>query len=94
MRHEKWFSDDSRIIRQKTTDPTPVLDQAAALRSAEVKGFGSENRLVGRIDGHVLEMWLKEAGVRFDDKPAVREVIRKKLLCGENSAFRVWGGTF
>jgi hypothetical protein len=39
-------------------------------------------------------MWLKEAGVRWDDHEAKKQIIRKKLLSGDFAAFRVWEGTY
>jgi len=96
MRKEKIFADDGKIIRQKTTDPTPVIESAKALRSNDkTTAFGGRDSWhVGRIDAHVLEMWVKEAGLRFDDREAVADLIKRKLLDGDNAAFRVHEGTW
>lgn len=93
MKKEEWFTDDGKIIRKKTTDPTAALDRAALLRSNNMTGFG-ENWHVGSIDMHVLEAWMKEDGITFDDRPAVQECIRKRLLSNEFNKFRVHEGTF
>lgn len=94
MKKEKWFADGSKIIRQKTTDPTPALNSAAELRSNDMTTFGKDNWHVARIDAHVLEGWMKEAGISLHDRDAVKELIRKKLLSSENAGFRVHQGTF
>ena len=49
---------------------------------------------VARLDAHVVEMWAKEAGVKWDDQTALRDLVRRKLLDADNAAFRVWEGTF
>ena len=94
MKKEQWFTDGSKVIRQKTTDPTAALDSAAELRSNGLTSFGKDNWHVGRIDRHVLEVWMKEAGLRMDDREAVADLIKRKLLDGDNAAFRVHQGTF
>jgi hypothetical protein len=93
---EKWFTDDGKVIRQKTTDPNPALDSAKALRSNDKTTMfgGKESWHVARVDAHVLEQWVKEAGLRFDDREAVRDLIKRKLLDGDNAAFRVHEGTW
>lgn len=90
---ERMFKQDGRLVFHKQTDPTPVLDNVQALRGSEVPQ-PVDGVHVARIDAHVLELWLKEAGVKFDDRNAVREVIRKKIISSDNAAFRVWEGNF
>lgn len=94
MKKEKWYTDGKKLIRQKTTDPTAALESAAELRSNGLTHFGNENWHVGRIDAHVFEKWVKEAGLSFSDRDAIKDLIRKKLLDPDNRAFRVHQGTF
>lgn len=89
---EKVFEDDGKIIHARTFDNQPAMDDAAALRSAGL-GVTGESRLVGRIPMNLVNDWLKEAGVKWDD-PAARDVVRRKILSGDFDAFRVWGGRF
>ena len=93
MRKEQWFEDDGKIIRQKTTDPTAALESAKELRLNYENTFAEDIRHIGRIDMHVLEMWLKEAGVALSDRAAVSEVIKRKMASNEFAGFRVAGGT-
>ena len=89
---ERAFDDDGKLIIQQTHDPNPVLDSVGRIKSAGITGRG-ENKLVGRIPMYLVNEWMKEAGIRWDD-PAGKDVIRKKLLSGEFSALRPWEGTF
>lgn len=93
MRKERLFKQDGKLVFHKQTDPTAALESAKMARAAPGAPM-ADTWHVGRIDAHVLEMWLQEAGVKFHDKEAVRNVIRKKLLDGENAAFRVKEGSF
>ncbi len=96
MRKEQFFTDGDKLIRQKTTDPTAALESAAQLRSAYQDGnhFAEDHRHIGRIDSHVLEMWMKEAGITLDDREAVGELIKRKMLSNEFSGFRISEGTY
>ena len=51
-------------------------------------------RHVGRVPGAMVSLWLKEAGVKWDDTHAANDVIKRKMLSGEFSAFRNWEGTY
>lgn len=91
---ERWGRLDDKLVIQRSQDVQPVLDENAALRSAGMDNFGKDNWCVGRIPMLVLEGWMKEAGKRWDDHEAMREVIRRKLLDGDFAKFRVHEGTF
>lgn len=93
MRQDKIFTQDGKLILQKTTDPTAALESVKVAREAPASPM-SDSWHIGRIDAHVLEKWLQDAGVKFSDRSAVREVIRKRLMDGDNANFRVKGGTF
>lgn len=93
------FKQDDRLVIHKKTDPNPSLAAARVARDMTSAGVGqfyapSDSWHVGRVDKHVLEAWLKEAGVRWDDRAAVAEVLKRKLLDADNQAFRVKDGTF
>ena len=93
MRKDRLFKQDGKLVYHKTTDPTPSLEAVRLAREAPSLPM-ADSWHVGRIDAHVLEMWLQEAGVKFHERDKVREVIRKRLLDGDNAAFRVKSGTF
>jgi hypothetical protein len=78
---------------QKTFDPNPTLESARQARD-RAEGQTGEYRHVGRFPAWLIEMWCKEAGVRPDDVQARQEVMRKKIMSGEFSAFRNWEGSF
>lgn len=78
---------------KRTFDVAPVMDSAAALRSAGKTELG-ESWHVGRVDARVLSMWIKEAGLEPSDTHAIEDMLKKKLLDGDFSKFRVHEGTF
>lgn len=94
MRKDRIFRDGTKTVYHKQTDPNPVLDSAAELRSHGTVLPMGDSVHVGRLDAHVLEMWAKEAGIRFDDREGIKALIRRKLMDSDNAAFRVWEGTF
>lgn len=80
---------------KKTFDVEPTLNSAAELRSnGATKSADGQYWHVGRLDVNVYAMWLKEAGVSWDDTKAAEEVVRKKLMNGDFSKFRVHEGKF
>lgn len=94
MRKERFFTQDGKLVYHKQTDPTPVLENVKQLRDASVQAPLSDSVHVARLDAHVVEMWVKEAGLKWDDRSAVRDLIKRKLLDSDNAAFRVWQGTY
>lgn len=91
---EQFIDGDGTTFHVKQTfDPNPVLDEVKALRQNGVKRFG-ESVHVGRIPAWLVTIWLKEAGVRWDDSTARNEIINKKLQSGDYSAFRNWEGRY
>lgn len=90
---ERYFTDDGKIIIQQTHDPNPTLNTVAAMRSAGIEGFG-HNKLAARIPGWLIEQWLIEAGVSYQDEAAKREIIKKKILSGDIQKLRLWEGTY
>lgn len=92
---ERLHYDDltDTLTIQETHDPTPVLDQVRALKSAGVTGF-SEHRHVGRVPTFLIEQWCRDAGVSFADQDAVKDILHKKLLSGEFNNLRPWTGSY
>lgn len=84
---------DTEFVVQETFANDPYLENVKQLRDAGV-GQSGESRLIGRIPLHIVEMWIKEAGLKWDDNQAVQDLIRRKMLSGEFDKFRVWEGTF
>ena len=89
---EKMFHQDGKLIVQETHDWNPVLEKAAALRSSGA-GVSGENRLVGLIDMKMWTEWAKEAGIPPSD-PAMKDVVKRKMLDGDFAKLRVWEGTY
>ena len=87
------FEDDKLIIK-KTHDASQMLDDAKFAREMSPNSFGSDYKLVGHVDMALVSVWLKEAGVTWDDTQAVKDVIKKKMMSNEFSALRVWEGKY
>lgn len=91
----KYDHGSGKIIHQKTHDFTPELNRAKVLRETigeEQKG--ADKKLVGTIPMALIGEWIKEAGVEWSDRPAVQEVVKRKILSGEFDQFRVWKGKY
>ena len=90
---EQVFVDGTKLIVKETHDLAPVLESAAELRSHGHLGF-SENRHVARVPMALLAQWARDAGIKWDDQPAMQDMLARKLMSGEFSKFRVWEGKF
>ena len=84
---------NDKIIVESTHDNNPALIRAEQLREAKV-GITGDNKLVGTIPIHIIKMWCDEAGVKWGDNEARKEIVKKKILSGEFDKLRVWKGTF
>ena len=86
------FEHDHMVIKKKH-DVSQALNDVQKAKDAGI-GMSGENRLVGFLDGAVLAQWLKEAGVLWSDTEAAKEVVKRKMMSGEFSKFRVWEGSY
>jgi hypothetical protein len=86
------FEHDHMVIKKKH-DVSQALNDVQKAKDAGI-GMSGENRLVGFLDGAVLAQWLKEAGVSWSDTEAAKEVVKRKMMSGEFSKFRVWDGSY
>lgn len=84
---ERFFNDESRIIHHRQVDVEPVLAQARFLR--ETPARMTEGRHVARIPAILIREWCKEAGVKYSDVNARREVMMRKLQSGDFAKFAV-----
>ena len=84
---------EDKIEVVRTFDNQPSLNRAEDLRKAKI-GMTGDNRLVGSIPLNIMAQWCKDAGVKWDDIEARKEVVKKNILSGEFDKFRVWQGTF
>jgi hypothetical protein len=92
--NEKVDYDDGKLTIQKQYSNTPYIREAEIIRAKNETGAHGENRHVARIPIHLVAEWLKEAGVRWDDREAMRDVIKRKILSGEVDKLRQWKGTY
>ena len=90
---ERLHTDNNKLIVEEIFNPTPTLDLAKRLRSAGGEDQRGEHRLIGVIPMEMLEIWAMEAGVKYND-PAMKEIVKRKMLSGEFANLRVWGGTY
>jgi hypothetical protein len=91
---EKIYREGDQIVIKKTFDADQAKRDAAYAREVTDNSFGSDYKHVGNVDMGMLEIWLKEAGVKWTDTEAVKNVIKSKLMSNEFSALRVWDGKY
>lgn len=91
---EKVFFEDDRLVVKRTFDGGDMLKDVEYAREVAPDVFASDKKHVGNVSVAKLHEWLKEAGVEWTDMHAVQEVIKKKLMSGEFSKLRNWGGTW
>lgn len=96
MKIGERFHDDegSKFVVQEIHDFNPTLREVEALREINPTGEFGESKHVGRIPGKLFYEWLKEAGVSPSDTGAVQEVLKKKMMSGDASHFRIWEGNY
>ncbi len=90
---EKIWGDGNRLNILSTHDWNPILNSVKKLRELEGKTFG-EGRLIAEIPLELWHQWAKNAGVRPEDREAMKDVVARNLNDPEYAHFRVWGGTF
>lgn len=88
--------DGTQFAIKHTFDMQPNLDSVSALKSSgKVNGaLGKDAWHVARIDKRMLDKLVKEAGLRWDDTEAVRDLIDRLLNDGTLSKLRVHEGRF
>lgn len=89
---EEWIDEGDRIVRKNTFDVDSALAAVDLARQAPSSPV-SDSWHVASVPMWLVNEWLKEAGVQWNDK-AARDVIRRKLISGDFNAFRVKQGTF
>jgi hypothetical protein len=90
---EKFIDNhDGTFVVQRQFNNDAYIERVKAIQDLN-GGILGESRLAGEIPLHIVETWAKEAGIKWDD-PAMKEVIKRKLLSGDFDKFRVWKGTF
>ena len=91
---EKVSFDDDKLIIKKTFDASHMLNDAKHAREVTQNSFASDYKHVGNVDLGLVGVWLKEAGVSWEDTEAMKAVIKRKLMSNEFSALRVWEGSY
>lgn len=88
------YNHDGETLHMKTTfDPTDAIEHATALRNAGAVGKGHWCH-VASLDSRLIDHLLKGAGISPSDTDARNEFLKKKLLDGTLSKFRVYEGTY
>jgi hypothetical protein len=84
---------DDKIIIESTYSNQPYIEQ---VKNINKQGLGTtgENKLIGRIPVHLIKEWCNEAGVKWGDLDARKEVMKRKILSGDFDKLRVWKGTY
>jgi len=89
---EDFIEDGGKLIHTKRHNWDAALQQAEAYRQNGNQSFG-DSKFVGVIDMGMMEIWAAEAGIKFND-PAMKEVVKRKMMSGEFDKLRVWKGSY
>ena len=92
---EQTYLDEgtNQIVVKRTFDYNYELERAAQLRQAGA-GQKGDNKLVGTIPLDMMAQWCKEAGVKWDDIEARKQVVKRKIMSGDFDKLRVWKGRY
>lgn len=93
---ERFIIDDvnKKVIHHKVHDFSGATKVAKMASMTTNGGVVGESRLIGTIPRALVNEWLKEAGVSWDDTEARQQVVKRKILSGEFDKLRVWEGTY
>ena len=91
---EKVTFEDDKMVIKSTFDGSQMLKDAQYAREVTGNDFGSDYKHVGNVDMALLNVWLKEAGVKWTDTQAVKDVLKRKLMSNEFAKLRVWEGKY
>lgn len=89
---ERLIDQDDKVIHHRVVDVEKTMNEVKMLRDMGPRKDGDWH--VARIPMEVLGLWIKDAGLTWDDKEAVQDMIKKKLLSGEVNKFRPHEGNF
>lgn len=84
-----WSVEDDKIVVSRKQDVQEILDFN---KEKQIDGHNrkSDLRHVGQIPFVVVEMWLKESGLKLGSREFT-EYVKKKLLSGDYSKLVVHG---
>lgn len=87
---------ENKIIHHRKFLNDPYITQAKQLRDAGADHLAANKdcKLVGRIPMHLITEWISEAGLKWSDTQACKELIHKKMLDPEYAHLRVWQGRY
>ena len=78
-----YHVEDNKIVINRSQDIQRILDWNKE-RNIDGHNRRSDMRLAGRIPFVVVEMWMKESGLKLGS-PEFLEYVKKKLMSGEFS---------
>jgi hypothetical protein len=88
-----YHEGSGQIVVKRTFDHSYELERAAQLRQQGL-GQKGESRMVGTIPLDLMAQWCKEAGVKWDDIEARKQVVKRKIMSGDFDKLRVWKGRY
>lgn len=83
--------DGDKVHHVRSYDFQKAIDETKTLSKVERTGDWWH---VGHIPREMIAIWIKEAGLSWDDTDAVRDMVKRKLLSGEFNNLRPHQGTF
>ena len=84
-----YHTQDDKLIINRTQDVTAILDEVKS-KGSQAHNARSDMRHVGSVPFVLVEMWMKESGLRMGS-PEFAEYVKKKLLSGDYGKLIVHG---
>lgn len=84
-----WATEDGKVVVKRSQEIGKILDFN---KEKQIDGHNrkSDMRHVGQIPFVVVEMWVKESGLKIGSREFA-EYVKKKLMSGEFSKLMVHG---
>lgn len=88
---DKLVEDGDKVVHVRSYDFQQAIDETKVLAETEKPDDWWH---VGHIPMELMAIWIKEAGLKWEDTQAVSDLVRKKLLSGEYANLRPHQGSF
>ena len=91
---ERSFLDGTSLITQTTWNPEPALKRARQVRDGKPVWQVPEGQHIATVPRFLLERWMEEDGVKYDDHAALDEMLARRLNSSDYLHLRTGQGLY